>query len=74
MHSRSGLATDYLSEEFFGLVKSCVEKAKKENMFAYLYDEDRWPSGFAGGLVTKERKYRGRFIHFTKAKRNGCIR
>lgn len=68
MHSRSGMATDYLSEEFFGLVKSCVEKAKKENMLAYLYDEDRWPSGFAGGLVTKERKYRGRFIHFTKAK------
>ena len=25
---------------------------------AYLYDEDRWPSGSAGGMVTKDPKYR----------------
>ena len=30
------------------------KKAKKEKMLAWLYDEDRWPSGTAGGLVTKE--------------------
>jgi hypothetical protein len=27
-------------------------------MLAFLYDEDRWPSGAAGGLVTKNKKYR----------------
>ena len=52
MHSRSGMATEYLSEDFMDLVKACCEKAKKEDMLAYLYDEDRWPSGFAGGYVT----------------------
>lgn len=31
-------------------------------MEAWIYDEDRWPSGTCGGLVTRERKYRQRFI------------
>ena len=34
-------------------------------MLAWLYDEDRWPSGAAGGIVTKDRNYRQRFILFT---------
>ena len=67
MHSRSGMDNPYLSEEFMGLVKSCVNKAKKEKMLAWLYDEDRWPSGAAGGLITKDPKYRGRFLSFVPA-------
>jgi len=58
MHSRVGLATPYLSDEWFEMVKACVDEARKEGMEAWLYDEDRWPSGAAGGLVTKEEKYR----------------
>jgi len=65
IHSRTGLAIDYLSDEFMDLVKLCNEKAKEENMLCWLYDEDRWPSGFAGGYVTKDYKYRQRFIIFT---------
>ena len=57
MHVRTGLKNQYLSEEYMGLVKHCVEKAKEEKMLAWLYDEDRWPSGAAGGLVTKDEKY-----------------
>lgn len=60
MHSRAGMATDYLSGEFMELVKSCVEKAKDEDMLAWLYDEDKWPSGFAGGLVTKDKTTRAK--------------
>ncbi|MBE5892931.1 MAG: hypothetical protein E7286_06075 [Lachnospiraceae bacterium] len=65
MHVRTGMSTPYLSDEFMDLIKACVEKAKSENMLAWLYDEDRWPSGAAGGLVTKEKKYRGRYLLFT---------
>lgn len=65
IHCRSGMATEYLGEEFMSLVKSCVRKGKKENMFTWLYDEDRWPSGFAGGIVTKEKRYRGRSLIFS---------
>ena len=68
MHVRTGLKNQYLSEEFMGLVKHCVEKAKKENMLAWLYDEDRWPSGAAGGLVTQDERYRARCLLFTTEK------
>ncbi|MBA3686024.1 MAG: hypothetical protein H0W72_12415 [Planctomycetes bacterium] len=54
MHARTGLATEYLGEEFLGHVRACVEKAENDGMLAWLYDEDRWPSGFAGGLVTSD--------------------
>lgn len=62
MHSRDGMATTYLSEDFFELVSACVEKAKKEKMLAYLYDEDKYPSGFGGGYVTKNVAYRRRSL------------
>ena len=66
MHSRSGMSMEYLGEDFMNCVKYCVEKAKDENMLAWLYDEDKWPSGFAGGIVTKTPKYRGKVLVFTK--------
>jgi hypothetical protein len=65
MHSRVGLDTEYLGPEFMEMVKSCNEKAKQEDMLCWLYDEDKWPSGYAGGYVTKEEKYRARFLVFS---------
>lgn len=62
MHVRTGMATPYLTEEYMDIVKSCVEKARKEEMLAYLYDEDRWPSGAAGGIITKDHAHRLRFL------------
>ncbi|RAV19156.1 hypothetical protein [Paenibacillus contaminans] len=62
MHSRTGLVTEYLGEEWFELVRECAEEAEKLGMEAWLYDEDRWPSGSAGGLVAKEPRYRMKFI------------
>ena len=46
LHPRTGLETPYLSEEFMDRIKGCLAKAKQENLQVYLYDEDRWPSGF----------------------------
>ena len=60
MHSRVGLDTAYLSDEWFRCVRACIDEAKRQGMEAWLYDEDRWPSGAAGGLVTKNPKYRHR--------------
>lgn len=67
MHSRDGMDNEYLSDEFMNLIKACVDKAEKEDMLAWLYDEDRWPSGAAGGLVTKTPKYRQRHLVFAPA-------
>ncbi|MCL2501052.1 MAG: hypothetical protein FWE90_12075 [Defluviitaleaceae bacterium] len=58
MHSRSGLATEYMSREFLDMAALCNRKAIENKMICYLYDEDRWPSGAAGGLVTKDHAYR----------------
>ena len=65
MHVRTGLKNTYLDDKYMALVKDCVEKAKSEDMLAWLYDEDRWPSGAAGGLVTKDAQYRSRSLIFT---------
>ncbi|MBR7098086.1 MAG: hypothetical protein IKC59_01605, partial [Clostridia bacterium] len=66
MHSRAGMATNYLSEEFMGLISACNEEAKKQKMLAWLYDEDRWPSGAAGGFVTKDPRRRAKYLLITR--------
>ena len=54
MHARSGLKTDYLSEEWFSHIKRCAVKAKEEGMSAWIYDENGWPSGIAGGKMLQD--------------------
>ncbi|MFH2068004.1 MAG: glycosyl hydrolase [Candidatus Omnitrophota bacterium] len=66
MHSRIGLDTPYLSDEWFDCIRTCCEEAEKLGMKAWLYDEDRWPSGAAGGLVTKNPGYRARSLVMEK--------
>lgn len=53
MHARSGLKTKYLSEEWFDCIKTGIEAAKETGLHAWSYDEEGWPSGFAGGIVTE---------------------
>lgn len=62
IHPRTGLETPYMGEEFMDLVEYCVEKAKEKNMLCYLYDEDRYASGAAGGMVTENVRFRQRFM------------
>ena len=52
MHVRTGMDTPYMSQEFMDFIRFCIETAQQEDMLAWLYDEDRWPSGTAGGRVT----------------------
>ena len=58
MHSRSGLITEYLGKEWFELINACADKAEEMGLEAWLYDEDRWPSGSCGGMAAEEEKYR----------------
>ncbi|MBE6791256.1 MAG: hypothetical protein E7535_08740 [Ruminococcaceae bacterium] len=73
LHVRTGLENEYLSEEYMELIKDTVVKAEGEDMLAWLYDEDRWPSGAAGGLVTKDKEYRARCLLFTPFKEADCF-
>lgn len=72
MHSRTGLRTGYLSEEWFSLTDSCVRKAEEDNLEPWIYDEDRWPSGSAGGYVTREPRYRRKYLTLTMNEEKGA--
>ncbi|MDF7822579.1 glycosyl hydrolase [Pontiellaceae bacterium B12227] len=62
MHSRTGLETEYLGDEWFELINVCADYAESIGMEAWLYDEDRWPSGLAGGIVSQHPEYRQKAI------------
>jgi hypothetical protein len=62
MHSRTGLKNEYLGDEWFELINACAQKCKEEHLEGWLYDEDRWPSGTAGGKITQNPEFRMRSI------------
>lgn len=51
MHAREGLEVPYLSEQWMQLVRDCAGKGKERGLLPYIYDDDKWPSGMAGGKV-----------------------
>lgn len=51
IHPRPGLITPYLSEEWLSLCRHAVDVGKKLGMKVWIYDENSYPSGFAGGHV-----------------------
>ena len=66
MHSRTGLITEYLGKEWFELINEVADVAAADGMEAWLYDEDRWPSGSAGGKVTVDPQYRMKSLVVTE--------
>lgn len=71
MHCRTGMNTEYLGDEFMDMVSDCNETAKQKDMLCWLYDEDRYASGFGGGYVTKDIQYRERYLLFTPCRQDG---
>ena len=62
MHARGGLRTEYLSEEWMKCVETCAQKAEQLGIGAWIYDENGWPSGFAGGKVLEKEENRDCFL------------
>ncbi|MDD4689483.1 MAG: hypothetical protein PHE51_07025 [Eubacteriales bacterium] len=54
MHARGGLQTEYMSEEWFDNVATCIKEGKKRGMGSWAYDENGWPSGSGNGEVCKK--------------------
>lgn len=65
MHSRVGLVTEYLGDTWFDCIRACAEEGERLGLEAWLYDEDRWPSGTAGGVVTEDPRHRMRHLRLT---------
>ncbi|MCD6395660.1 MAG: hypothetical protein J7M40_19420 [Planctomycetes bacterium] len=51
VHPRPGLMTPYLSDGWFKLWDAALKEAERLDMNVWIYDENSYPSGFAGGLV-----------------------
>jgi alpha-L-rhamnosidase len=63
MHARPGLSTEYLGEEWFQNCKAAIDEGSKTDFALWLYDEDRWPSGSAGGVTASQNPdYRSRVL------------
>ena len=54
IHARVGLTVPYLSETWFERCELALGEAARCGMKVWLYDEDNWPSGYAGGRVLKQ--------------------
>ena len=52
VHPRPGMVTEYLSDEWFELWGYALKKAKELGITLSIYDENSYPSGFAGGHVS----------------------
>ena len=51
VHARKGMEIEYLSENWFHRIGVILEEAQRLSMKIWIYDEDNWPSGYAGGRV-----------------------
>ena len=72
MQVRQGLEDEYLGTTYMDSIRYCTNKAESENMLAWLYDEDRWPSGVAGGFVTKHPEYRLKCLRMSFTDKPDC--
>ena len=69
VHPRPGLMTTYLSPDWFRLWKVALREAERLDMNVWIYDENSYPSGFAGGLVPEAMpESRGRGLVFREAR------
>lgn len=68
VHPRPGLMTPYLSDQWFHLWDVALDEAKRLDINVWIYDENSYPSGFAGGWVPELMpESRGRGLKWTES-------
>ncbi len=74
VHPRPGLMTPYLGDDWWRMWKVALAEAERLDMNVWIYDENSYPSGFAGGLVPEAMpESRGQGLHFTEVKTLGTL-
>ena len=71
VHPRTGMDTEYLSDEYMRLVAYAEKELRARGMNCWLYDEERFPSGCAGGIVTRDVRFRARQLVLTRDEQSG---
>ncbi len=54
VHPRPGMVNEYLSDNWFDLFDHTISRCKTLGMDVWIYDENAYPSGFAGGYVPEQ--------------------
>ncbi|MCX8108811.1 MAG: glycosyl hydrolase, partial [Verrucomicrobiae bacterium] len=68
VHPRPGLMTPYLGSDWFRMWKVALAEAERLDMNVWIYDENSYPSGFAGGWVPELMpESRGRGLRFRES-------
>ncbi|MDR1493246.1 MAG: hypothetical protein LBT05_11055 [Planctomycetaceae bacterium] len=74
VHPRPGLMTPYLSDDWFRLWGIALDEAEKLDMNVWIYDENSYPSGFAGGFVPETMPdSRGKGLHLQRVKELAAV-
>ena len=64
-----------LGQDWFRLWKVALAEAERLDMNVWIYDENSYPSGFAGGLVPEAMpESRGKGLHFAEVEAAGQAR
>ena len=66
MHARGGLTTEYLSEEWFACIRTCIHQGEELDLESWAYDENGWPSGFVGGRLLEKEENHDRFLTYIR--------
>ncbi|MCL2119984.1 MAG: hypothetical protein FWH27_16320, partial [Planctomycetaceae bacterium] len=75
VHPRPGLMTPYLSDDWFRLWGIALDEAEKLDMNVWIYDENSYPSGFAGGFVPEAMPdSRGKGLHLQRVGKTDRLR
>lgn len=73
IHSREGLEIEYLSPKWMERVEDAVRYADQTGIDAWIYDEDKWPSGMAGGMITRDfPQYRAKALTLQRDQDGSC--
>lgn len=68
IHSRAGRLIPYMGPQWIQACGYAIDEARKQGLDVWLYDEDGWPSGFAGGAVNgMDCSYWARSLVFTES-------
>ncbi len=54
VHPRPGMVIEYMSDAWFDAWGHALKKAKELGLHLNIYDENSYPSGFGGGLVSSQ--------------------
>ena len=72
-HARQGLLTPYMSDDWWRAIECIMNTCRKRGMEFWIWDEDYFPSGLAGGRVVWNHPHlRARGLEFTTAAFSGA--